>query len=163
SQIQALMATKDLLKTVMRNPRSILVPGGHSPWLSRAPLDPRLGRLYRSALRSFSAALGWLMVDLARKIGPRRVSALVRGGADLDEGDLDYILLSAERLTQMLAHLHIGRLLARQAERWPERRPMAERFLQRTADVCALNARQITRGDRSALEAIQEWHALAPL
>src|SRR5712691_5652174 len=62
SQIQALMATKDLLKAVMRNPRSMLVPGGHSPWLTRANLDGELGRVYRQALRSFSAALGWLMV-----------------------------------------------------------------------------------------------------
>jgi hypothetical protein len=71
------------------------------------------------------------------------------------------VLLSAERLTQMLAHLHIGRLLAQQAERWPERGPLAERFMRRTADVCALNARRIMRADRDALEAIQEWHASA--
>ena len=51
----------------------------------------------------------------------------------------------------MLAHLHIGRLLAQQAERWPERQPLAERFMRRTADVCALNARRIMRGDRDAL------------
>ena len=79
----------------------------------------------------------------------------------LDEDDLSYVLLSAERLTGMLAHLHIGRLLAQQAERWPERRPLAERFLRRTSDVCTLNARRIMRGDRDALEAIQQWHALA--
>jgi hypothetical protein len=67
--------------------------------------------------------------------------------------------LSAERLTQMLAHLHIGRLLAQQAQRWPERRPLAERFLKRTSDMCALNARRIMRGDREPLQAIAEWHA----
>jgi len=32
------------------------------------------------------------------------------------------------------------------------------RQLRRTADVCGLNARRITRGDRDALEAIQQWH-----
>jgi hypothetical protein len=68
-------------------------------------------------------------------------------------------LLSAERLTQMLAHLHIGRLLAQQAQRWPERLPLAERFMRRTADVCNMNARRIVRGERDALEAIQQWHA----
>jgi hypothetical protein len=61
----------------------------------------------------------------------------------------------------MLAHLHIGRLLAQQAERWPERQAVAERFLRRTADVCTLNARRITRGDRDALDAIQQWHVRA--
>ena len=159
SQIQSLMATKDLLKAVMRNPRGLLVPGGHSPWLSSARFDGELGREYRRALRSFGAALGWLMFDLGRQIGPGRVAHLLRGGADLAEDDLGYVLLSAERLTQMLAHLHIGRLLAQQAQRWPERLPLAERFLKRTGDVCALNARRIMRGDREPLEVIKRWQS----
>jgi 3-(methylthio)propanoyl-CoA dehydrogenase len=159
SQIQSLMATKDLLKSVMRNPRGLLVPGGHSPWLSMARFDGELGREYRRALRGFGIALGWLMFDLGRQLGPGRVAQLLRGGADLDEDDLGYVLLSAERLTQMLAHLHIARLLAQQAQRWPERLPLAERFLKRTSDVCALNARRIMRGDREPLEAIKRWQS----
>jgi 3-(methylthio)propanoyl-CoA dehydrogenase len=160
SQIQSLMATKDLLKAVMRNPRSLLVPGGHSPSLVGARLGGgNLGRSYRHALRSFSAALGWLMVDVGRQVGPRRAAQLMRGMGDLDEADLGYVLLSAERLTRMLAYLHVGRLLAQQAQRWPERRPLAERFLKRTSDVCSLAARQIMRGDRDVLEAIETWHA----
>jgi alkylation response protein AidB-like acyl-CoA dehydrogenase len=159
SQIQALMAIKDLLKTVMRNPGVLLLPGGHSEWLARASIDRELGRPYRQALRNFGAALGWLMVDVGRQIGPRRTAQLLRGSGDLTEADLSYVLLSAERLTQMLAHLHVGRLLAQQAQRWPERRPLAERFLKRTSDVCALNARRIMRGDREPLEAIEEWRA----
>jgi hypothetical protein len=100
------------------------------------------------------------MLDLARQLGPRRVADLVRtGGGGLDDRDLAYVLLSAERLTQMLAHLHIGRLLAQQAQRWPERQPLAERFLRRTSDVCQLNARRIRRGDRDALDAIEQWRA----
>jgi hypothetical protein len=160
SQIQALMATKDVLKAVTRDPRALLVPGGHSEWLPQSPSDAELGRLYRAALRSFSSALGWLMLDLARRVGVRRLANVVRGDGQLEEEDLGYVLLSAERLTQMLAHLHIGRLLAQQAERWPERRPLAERFLGRATDVCSLNARRITRGDRSPLEAIQAWRGL---
>jgi hypothetical protein len=144
---------------VLRNPRALLVPGGHSRWLARARMDRSLFPLYRGALRSFGAALGWLMVDLGRRLGPRRLAGLVRGDGELEEADLSYVLLSAERLTQMLAYLHTGRLLAQQAQRWPERRPMAERFLKRANDVCALNARRIMRGDRDALQAIQQWHA----
>jgi hypothetical protein len=154
------MATKDLLKTVMSRPASLLAPGGHSAWLARAQLGGgSLGRRYRASLRSFSASLGWLMLDLGRQLGPRRLAALVRGSAELNEDDLGYVLLSAERLTQMLAHLHIGRLLGQQAQRWPERRPLAERFMRRAADVCDLNARRITRGDRDALRVIEQWHA----
>jgi alkylation response protein AidB-like acyl-CoA dehydrogenase len=158
SQIQSLMATKDLLKAVMRDPRSLLVPGGHSPWLAQAHFEGAAGRSYRAALRGFGAALGWLMVDLGKQLGPRRAAQLMRGGGDFEDADLGYVLLSAERLTQMLAHLHAGRLLAQQAQRWPQRQPLAERFLRRTSDVCALNARRIMRGDRDALETIQQWH-----
>jgi alkylation response protein AidB-like acyl-CoA dehydrogenase len=161
SQIQSLMATKDLLKAVMRDPRALLAPGGHSEWLAQARFEGTVGRQYAGAVRDFSSALSWLLWDVARRVGLRRVAAVLRGLDELDEADLDYVLLSAERLTQMLAHLHIGRLLALQAERWPERQPLAERFMRRTADVCALNARRIKRADRDALEAIEQWHVSA--
>jgi alkylation response protein AidB-like acyl-CoA dehydrogenase len=160
SQIQALMATKDLLKWVMRDPRALLQPGGFSPSLGSAHFEGAAGRLYGAALRDLDRALKWLMWDVVRQLGPNRVAALLRGNQELDEAELGYVLLSAERLTQMLAHLHIGRLLAQQAERWPERQPLAERFLRRAADVCLVNARRITRGDRDALEAIDAWRAL---
>jgi alkylation response protein AidB-like acyl-CoA dehydrogenase len=159
TQIQALMATKDLLKQVLRKPGALLLPGGFSESLTRIDMDPELARLYRGALRSFSAALGWLMLDVGRQLGARRVAALVRGDGNLDEGDLSYVLLSAERLTRMLAHLHIGRLLGAQARRWPARRTLARRFLQRTADVCSTDARTIMRGDRDVLDTIDSWHA----
>jgi hypothetical protein len=99
------------------------------------------------------------MVDLGRQLGPRRLAGVVRGTVVLREDELSYVLLSAERLTQMLAHLHITRLLAMQAQRWPERTSLAERFARRTADVCALNARRIMSGDRDALQAIEQWRA----
>jgi hypothetical protein len=157
SQIQALMATKDLLKSVLRSPRVLLGSGGPSPWLAQARFAGQAGKSYGRALRAFSGAVNWLMLDLARQLGPRGVARALRGDAELDEDELGYVLLSAERLVQMLAHLHIGRLLAQQAERWPERGALAERFLRRTEDVCMLNARRITRGDRDALMAVQQW------
>jgi alkylation response protein AidB-like acyl-CoA dehydrogenase len=160
SQIQALMATKDLLRTMLRDPRSFLAPGGHSPWLAGARLHDRsLRRLYGQALGDFSRVMQWLLVDLARQLGPRRTLRLLRTRDELLESDLEYILLSAERVTQMLAYLHTGRLLAQHAERWPERRPLARRFLQRTSDMCALIARRVTRGDREPLEVIRHWPA----
>src|SRR5262249_57310855 len=109
------------------------------------------------ALRDCDRTLKWLMWDVVRRLGPTRLAAVLRGGDELSEAELGYVLLSAERLTQMLAHLHIGRLLAQQAERWPEREPLAERFMRRASDVCLMNARRITRGDRDALEAIEQW------
>ncbi len=159
SQIQALMATKDLLKSVLRNPRALLAPLSFSPWLASGRFEGELGRHYAAAADDFADSVRWLLWDVARTLGPRRVAQVVQGTAELDEDDLGYVLLSAERLTQMLAHLHIGRLLGQQAQRWPERLPLAERFMRRTADVCNLNARRIVRGERDALEAIEQWRA----
>jgi hypothetical protein len=101
--------------------------------------------------------LRWLLWDVARQLGPRRAAQVAQGTAELGEDELGYVLLSAERLTQMLAHLHIGRLLAQQAQRWPERQHLAERFMRRTADVCTLNSRRIMRGERDALKVIEQW------
>jgi len=160
SQIQALMATRDLLKTVLRDPHSLLAPGGHSPSLAGAIIHDRgLAHLYRHALRDFSSATRWLLVDLARELGPRGIVRLIQTAGEVQESDLGYVLLSAERLTRMLAHLHVGRLLAQQSDRWPERRPLAHRFLQRTSDICALDARRIVRGDHDALKTIHQWQA----
>jgi alkylation response protein AidB-like acyl-CoA dehydrogenase len=161
SQIQSLMAIKDLLKFVLRDPRSLLRAGGFSPTLGSSRFEGDVGQHYRVALRDCDRTLKWLMWDVARRLGASRVATVLRGAEELSESELGYVLLSAERLTQMLAHLHIGRLLAQQADRWPERQPLAERFMRRASDVCALNARRIMRGDRDALEAIAQWHASA--
>jgi len=159
SQIQALMATKDVLKAVLRRPASVLAPGAHSEFLPSAIGGGSLGRSYRASLRLFSASLAWLMLDLGRRLGPRRLTSVLRATDELAEDDLAYVLLSAERLTQMLAHLHISRLLMQQSQRWPERQPLAERFLRRTSDVCTLNSRRIMRNERDALQAIEQWRA----
>jgi non-ribosomal peptide synthetase component F len=151
------MATKDIFKTLLRRPGALVGPVGFSPGLASARFDGEAGRLYRAARRDMGRALKWLLLDVARQLGPRRTVEVLRGTATLDDGDLGYVLLSAERLTRMLAHLHIGRLLAQQAERWPERRPLANRFLRRTADVCQLEGRRIRRGDREVLMTIEQW------
>ena len=89
SQIQALMATKDLLRTLARHPMAALAPGGHSEWLAGSHLGHgRLARSYRASLRAFSLSLGWLLLDLGRQLGPRRLSGLLRGSDELAEDDL---------------------------------------------------------------------------
>jgi acyl-CoA dehydrogenase-like protein len=160
SQIQALMATKDLFKVLLREPRTLVGPAGFSRWLRMDHFDGTAGHMYDAALHDLGGSLKWLLLDLARQIGPKRVAQVVQGGGSgLTEDDLAYVLLSAERLTQMLAHVHIARLLLQQARRWPARRPLAERFARRAADVCHLNARRIRSGDRAVLQAIDQWRA----
>ena len=75
SQIQALMATKDLLKAVMRDPRALLAPGGHSEWLASAHFDGKLGAQLPRVAAAFSAEPGLA----AAGPGPAAWSAPHRG------------------------------------------------------------------------------------
>ncbi|HYU18639.1 MAG TPA: acyl-CoA dehydrogenase family protein [Chloroflexota bacterium] len=158
SQIQALMATKDLMKAVLANPRTVLA-SGPSPALAQARFDGALGRDFGAARSKMVSTLRYLLVDLARGLGPRRAIAMATGRSRPEFDDFGYVLLHAERLTQMLARLHITRLLANQAARIPERRPIAERFARHALRLCQTNAAQIRSGDRSTLEAIARWRA----
>jgi hypothetical protein len=65
-----------------------LAPGGHSEWLASSHLGHgKLARSYRASLRAFSLSLGWLLLDLGRQLGPRRLSGLLRGSDELAEDD----------------------------------------------------------------------------
>jgi alkylation response protein AidB-like acyl-CoA dehydrogenase len=160
SQIQALMATKDLLRSALGRP-SALLGGTLSGALASASFPGEIGRLYREARSDFNSAVRYLLRDLVRQGGASGAVGMVRGRARVDEEQTAYILLHAERLTAMLAHLHAARLLAQQAQRYPERLPPAERAMRRAAAVAADSARAIKSGDRSTLNQISIWQGAA--
>lgn len=160
SQIQSLMATKDLLKAALSRPAA-LVGGTISPSLAAASFPGELGRLYRRARTDMNASIRALLFDLIKRGGKEGALALLQGKPAIKEEDTQYILLHAERLTAMLAHLHAARLLAKQAVHHPERLPPAERSMRRAVETCAAGARTIRSGDRSALEAIATWEQAA--
>jgi hypothetical protein len=130
---------------VLRRPQLLAVPGGFSRELAQARIGGRLGARYRRALRDASGAVGFLVYDLARRLGPRRIAAIVRGNAQPDDAALGTVLVNAERVARMLAHLHIARLLAQQAQVWPERTPIADRFMARTQVVCEVESKFVRR------------------
>jgi alkylation response protein AidB-like acyl-CoA dehydrogenase len=160
SQIQSLMATRDLLKAALARPTA-LIGGTVSPTLAAAAFPGSLGRLYREARTDFNGALRSLLYDVIRRGGRSGMLGLVRGKPAMKEEDTQYILLHAERLTAMLAHLHAARLLAEQAQLFPDRLPLAERAMRRAAAVVVDGARAIKSGDRSALDAIARWEQAA--
>jgi hypothetical protein len=160
SQIQSLMATKDLLKATMARPTTLL-GGTVSPSLAGASFPGTLGRAYRQARTDVNASLRRLLYEVLRAGGAGGVIAALQGRATISEDDAAYVLLHAERLTAMLGHLHAARLLAEQARRYPERLPLAERAMRRAADVAAAGARAIKSGDRSTLRAVEAWREAA--
>jgi hypothetical protein len=68
-------------------------------------------------------------------------------------------MLHAERITETLAHLHVARALAEQADRVPERRGLAERAARRAKIVAKKNAAAIGSGDGGVFERVDAWTA----
>jgi alkylation response protein AidB-like acyl-CoA dehydrogenase len=153
SQIQSLMAVKDLMKWTMRRPASLL-RGGPSRLLAGASFDGRMGSDFAAARGHIVAALRSLVSRLVRRKGP----GLLRGAPLADE-DLGPILLHAERLTEALAHAHVARVLAERARRIPERVALAERAARTARLVAERNRRAIALDDGSVFERIAAWRS----
>ena len=153
SQIQSLMAVKDLMKWTLRAPVS-LVRRGPSRILARASFPGRAGSDFAAARGHIQGSLRLLVARLLRRKGP----ALLRG-AELSDEDLGPILLHAERLTESLAHTHVARVLAERARLIPERRRLAERAARTALLVTERNRRAIALDDGSVLERIAAWRS----
>ncbi|MCA9598765.1 MAG: acyl-CoA dehydrogenase family protein [Myxococcales bacterium] len=136
SQIQALMAMKDTLGGIMKNPRGFVKRMAQTRWRwlsSRDPLERRVARIQMLSLGAQQHLLR------------RTAGAKVRGlsGKPLSEWptaffknwdpkrDFAVAMLHAERLTQLLADELVCEILLGQAKRHPERADVLERYLER--------------------------------
>jgi len=153
SQIQSLMAVRDLMKWTLKHPRS-LVRGGPSRLLANASFDGRAGSDFAAARGHVVGALRSLVTRVVRRKGP----GVLRGAPLVDE-DLGPILLHAERITEALAHTHVARILAERAGRIPERRRIAERAARTARLVAERNRRAIALDDGSVFERIAAWRS----
>ena len=153
SQIQSLMAVKDLMKATLQRPRSLL-GRGPSRLLADASFDGRVGSDFAAARGHIVGILRSLMGRLVRRKGP----GLLRGAPLADE-DLGPILLHAERITEALAHTHVARVLAERAGGIPQRRQLAERAARTARLVAERNRRAIALDDGSVFERIAAWRS----
>jgi len=153
SQIQSLMAVKDLMKATMQRPRSLL-GSGPSRLLADASFDGRVGSDFAAARGHIVGVLRSLMGRLVRRKGP----GILRGAPLADE-DLGPILLHAERITEALAHTHVARVLAERARGIPERQQVAERAARTARLVAERNRRAISLDDGSVFERIATWRS----
>jgi hypothetical protein len=154
SQIQALMATRDTLNGIVKNPQGFLGRRAQAQWRSVSGRDSLERRVARVQAMSFSAQQH-LMTRLAGKkfrslhgssLGSR-TKALLK---DWDpKRDFAPAQLHAERLTALMAEAAICRILLDQASEHPERREVLVRYLERAEPRCRFLADQIdSTGDR---------------
>ena len=136
SQIQALMAMKDNLMAVMKNPQGFVRDMAQARWRSmsaRDPLERRLAKLKLASLDVIQLLIRKTATDKLRSLGDAPVTEWSdRFVKDWNpKKDFAFAMLHAERLIQMLTDVAIAELLAEQAARFPERRELLERHLER--------------------------------
>jgi hypothetical protein len=157
SQIQSLMAMKDTLLGIMKRPQDFARRIGQARWRSLSGRD----ELERGVARLQTASLGAQQHLLTRTAaGKLRSLADVpvqRWTAELTKSwdpkrDFALAMLHAERLTRLLADEAIAEILLEQARRFPERRELLERFLERAEPRARFLLDEITNTGHRILE-----------
>jgi len=154
SQIQSLMAMKDAMSAIMRNPQKFLTRVAQSRWRSLSALDPLERRVARLTALSLSAQQHLIQrtaTDKLKSLGKHKVSAWSRELLQNWEPkkDFAYAMLHAERLTRLMADVAICEILLKQGRQHLERREVLERYLERAEPRCTFLHDEITtRGDR---------------
>ncbi len=136
SQIQALMATKDTLLGVMRDPGRFLRGLAQANYRARAARDLRERRvagLRAQVLTAQRVLMARIASDKAAALRGASLGDWRRGFTEDWDPKRDFgpALLHAERLTRMLADADIAELLFAQARQHPERGALLDRHLDR--------------------------------
>jgi len=175
SQIQALMAIKDHLSWATRKPGSFFRRAARARLLARTASERLWREVYRADALTFRATELILLRIFSEKVRKEwRDAVRGRDPAELgrylsreflrhwdERADFSRGLVHAERLTRMLADVAMAKVLVRQAERFPERRALAERFVHRMSLRVEALAREIESSDDAVFEAIEEHRRLA--
>ena len=137
SQIQSLMAMKDTLGGIIKNPQGFLKRIAQARWRAIAatkdPVERRLAKLQGLSLHVQQFILTKTVVQKGRRLkGKPLTEWAAELGGDWDpKRDFPLAMLHAERLTQILADELILEILWEQSVRHPERRELLVRYLER--------------------------------
>lgn len=138
SQIQALMATKDHLLWVIRDPRKFLRRKASAQWrslMAADPLEKRVAGLENIAYSALQHILTRIARDKFQWVTSKPITSWAKAFLnDWDpKRDFAYGLLHAERLARLLSDVAIAQILFRHAQRFADRRELCERFVERAA------------------------------
>jgi len=167
SQIQSLMAMKDTLGAILKNPKDFIKGIAQARWRSLRAKDPLERRLAKLQVISRSAQKTLLMrtaKDKYRTLSGEPLSSWPeRFFKDWNpKRDFGFAMLHAERLTRILTDEFICEVLWKQAKQHPERRKWLERYLERAEPRCRFLADQIaSTGDRLLAQLNEEEDNLA--
>jgi hypothetical protein len=154
SQIQSLMATKDVLLNILKNPKDLVQGIAQAKWRmlsARDPLDKKVAKLQALCLGAQQTLLTRMAAKKFRSLSNHKVSDWASKFFKEWDAKKDFspALLHAERLTLLLTDAAISELLLEQANRFPERRELLECFLEKAISRAEYNSTLIaTTGDR---------------
>jgi len=154
SQIQALMAMKDTLGGILKNPQAFLKRGAQARWRSLSSRDPLERGVARLQTISFQVQQHLILRTAGDKLKAAREYPMTEWPSQLTKNwnpkrDFAFAMLHAERLIRVLADEAVAELLWAQAKKHPERREVLERHLERAEPRARFLQDEITStGDR---------------
>lgn len=167
SQIQSLMAMKDTLLGIIKRPQAFVRRLGQARWRAVSATDPLEKRVAAVGVLSLSAQQHLLTRTAADKLKTLGGTPLTTWKASLakewdPKRDFALAMLHAERLTRLLADEAIAEILLEQSRRFPERREVLARWL----DRCELRDRALheeitTTGERMLAKLAAQRAAVA--
>lgn len=149
SQIQSLMAMKDTLNGIVKDPAGFAAKSAQSALRARTSKDPlerrfaKLQSLVRGAERSLVARTAKDKLDGVRRLPIGQWKGALTKNWD-PKRDFAIAMLHAERLTKLLADEAVCEVLWEQSQRDPARRALLERYLDRCELRCELLCKEIT-------------------
>jgi hypothetical protein len=168
SQIQALMAMKDTLTGIMKRPRAFakkIAETRFTQMASRDPLERRIAKLKGVSLSAQQFLLARTAKDKLKSLADAPVSTWARAMTKEWDPKRDFALamLHAERLIRILADEAMAEILFEQSKKFPERRELCERWLERAEIRSRMLHEEITTtGDRLLAKLSKESGTAAP-
>jgi alkylation response protein AidB-like acyl-CoA dehydrogenase len=154
SQIQALMAMKDTLTGIIKNPQEFVTRSAQARWRSVSARDPLERRVARISALSLGAQQHLVATTARTKLRAISSQPLGRWPTALRQHwdpkrDFSSAMLHAERLIKLLVDASTSKILCAQAQRHPERRELLDRYTERAELRCrALHDEILSSGDR---------------
>ncbi len=164
SQIQSLMAMKDTLNGVMKDPQRFVREAAQARWRAlstRKPLERRLAKLQSLAHDAIQFLLRKTATDKVRKLSDKPLAQWSQAFLHdwNPKRDFAWAMLHAERLTKILTDVHIAELLVAQADKHDERVEIAERWLDRAEPRCRFLLDEITTTGGRLLDELRRRNA----
>ncbi len=159
SQIQSLMAMRDTLNGVIKNPQAFVVRSAKAQIRAvsaRDPLERRLGKLQTLSYRAQQYLIARTAGDKAKSLQDKPMGEWPEEFMKNwdPKRDFAYAMLHAERLTRILADVMIGEILLEQSSKDDSRRDLLDRWLTRAEPRCRFLHDEITSTGARIIEAL---------